>query len=116
VSLPIAERALAVRQADGTFAEGFVRLYTPAIARPDDPDSEWGCELQLLWPGFDKRKRCLGVDSYQALILAAQMVPTLVELTDEFTAGRLFECPDDPVPLNNFELSFGFLPFGGKSQ
>jgi hypothetical protein len=113
MSVVIAERALQVHGQEGS-KPGFVRLYAPQPAR-NEPDSEWICEYHLCWPGHEERYGICGVDSYQALLLAMKLVPTLISISADFKAGRLCELDSDS-PLSDLELSFGFGPSEGKPQ
>ena len=79
----VAERELTLFGANGT-SSGFLRFEEP---KPDQND--WRCDYSLEWDGFNKRHYAMGVDSYQALLLALQTAPTMIESTADFRAGRI---------------------------
>lgn len=69
---------------DAGVSQGFVRLYAP---QPDQDD--WRCEYELEWPGYDLKRRVIGIDPWQAVQLAMNVMPTLISVTDDFKAGRI---------------------------
>jgi hypothetical protein len=79
----VAERELIFFGANGPTA-GFIRFEEP---KPDQND--WRCDYSLEWDGLNKRHYTMGVDSYQALLLALQTAPTMIESTVDFRAGRI---------------------------
>lgn len=79
----VAERELTFFGPNGASA-GFLRFEEP---RPDQND--WRCDYSLEWTGFHQRHYAMGVDSYQALLLALQTVPTMIEASADFRAGRI---------------------------
>ena len=83
MSAVVAERQLDFYGADGVHP-GYVRVEVPT---PDQND--WRCNYELEWPGFQQRHHTMGVDSYQALLLALQTVPTMIAVSPDFKAGRI---------------------------
>jgi len=105
----IAERALTIDRPDGR-QQGFVRLHAP-----EQRDASYWCTIHISWPGFEQETSIGGADSYQALILAMKIVPTLIAISDDFKAGHLHEF-DSPDSLSDLAFSFGFAPVQGKPQ
>jgi len=79
----VAERALDYFGAEGV-STGSLRVDAP---KPDQ--NNWRCEFAVSWPGFERRHYTMGVDSYQALLLALHSVGSEIAGSEDFKAGRI---------------------------
>ncbi|AEB45605.1 DUF6968 family protein [Micromonospora maris] len=84
----VAERRIVVIDPEGVTSELVVRLGKP------DPDplshhGDWGCPFQVEGLGEDSVQTAYGVDSLQALLLAAYRVRLLLAEHAEQTSARL---------------------------
>ena len=79
----VAERALDYFGTDGA-AAGVLRVDAP---KPDQ--NNWRCDFAVSWPGFERRHRVMGVDSYQPLLLALHAVGSEIAGSEDFKAGRI---------------------------
>ena len=84
----IAERTLALRTA-GAEADVRVRLGRP---RPDPASAhgDWLCPVEIHGPARRRGLVAHGVDSFQALLLAVQMLNIELRALERATGGRLW--------------------------
>lgn len=61
------------------------RLYAPEPA----PGGDWQCRWSILWPDHERTRRTVGIDGFQALMLAMQTVHLELVTSDPFKAGQL---------------------------
>jgi hypothetical protein len=79
----VAERALEYSGESGIEA-GFARVFLPF-----DEGQNWRCDYEIVWPGYEAKLYARGVDSWQALQLAMQIIPVVISATEAFKAGKL---------------------------
>jgi hypothetical protein len=105
MSTVIAERELTLT--DG--GTGFVRMY---LSRPD-PEGGQFCELHLAWPGFERKQKVYGEDSWQCVLEALRITPLFLSLTDDFKSGRLkaFDTPLSSAIPNDPERESALAAF-----
>jgi hypothetical protein len=61
-----------------------VRLF-----QPENDDGMWTCQYEIDWPGHKRSHFAGGADSFQALILALQMIGAEIYASDYHEAGSL---------------------------
>jgi len=99
---------------DGEMTIGAVRVFAPL---PDDQyDQSWGCEYELEWPGYTRRRKIFGVDAWQALQLAMQIIPHAISATDDFKAGRIGIWGNRLFSYEELCDVFGVKPAGDAKQ
>ncbi|MGC5028489.1 DUF6968 family protein [Micromonospora sp. DT229] len=84
----VAERRIAVTDPDGATSELVVRLGKPH-PDPSSRNGDWCCPFQVEGVGEDSVQTAFGVDSLQALLLAAYRVRLLLAEHAEQTSARL---------------------------
>jgi hypothetical protein len=83
MSQVVAERELEFHS-DNAVGSGYARLFLPYYEGPN-----WRCDYEIVWPGFEHKSGACGVDSWQALQLAMQIIPVEISASDGFKAGKL---------------------------
>ncbi|RUL94993.1 hypothetical protein [Verrucosispora sp. FIM060022] len=84
----VAERRIVVIDPEGVTSELVVRLGKP-YPDPLSHHGDWGCPFQVEGLGEDSVQTAYGVDSLQALLLAAYRVRLLLAEHAEQTSARL---------------------------
>ena len=79
----IARRRLTVSDPSGD-REVEVRLF-----QPEDEDGMWICRYEIDWPGHKRSHFAGGIDAFQALILALQMIGAEIYASAYHDAGSL---------------------------
>ena len=96
-----------------------VRLFAPRLDE-EHGNGTWACDFQISWRTEQKRTTIYGVDSYQALVLAMRIIPTMIEASDAVKAGRLswLDHPLDGAgdPPWSIEGTFGLRAIGGVQR
>jgi hypothetical protein len=83
VTAIVAERELDYFGAEGV-AAGHVRVEAPKADQND-----WRCDFTVTWPGFERHRYAMGVDSYQALSLALLSSVVEIAASEDFKAGNI---------------------------
>ena len=65
----------------------FIRVFQPRV--DDTSNGTWACDYEISGAGADISAAMYGVDSYQALMLTLQIIPTFIETSDAFKAGAV---------------------------
>jgi hypothetical protein len=97
---------------------GLVEVQAP-IHSDDAP--EWRCNYRIAWPGFEWNHAICGGDSYQALLLTLQMIPVIIQTSDDFKTNRLrwkahfVEFEGRQVQSQTFDEAFGLKPLSSGS-
>mgnify|MGYP001801387720 CR=1 FL=1 len=109
MSAAIVRRDVEVKDAEG-LRPGSVEIFPPEYVAPKgDRRGHWKCRYSIDFGEFQKRFWMAGVDSYQALLMTMQVIPTEVKTSPTYRDGKLL-CFGEPVTSVN-EL-FGFEPYG----
>jgi hypothetical protein len=102
----IAARVLKFQNSSGDI-EIPVRLFVPRYE-----GEIWSCRYEIDWPDGQWAHAAVGVDAMQAVLLALQMIGTVLYTSDYHKSGKLFwEKPGDgygfPVPSNLQDMLIG---------
>ena len=79
----IAQRILTINEPSGD-TEVYIRL-----VRPEDDNGMWICRYEIDWPGQKRSYFAGGVDAFQALILALQMIGAELYMSEYHKTGSL---------------------------
>ncbi len=82
MSVMIAERQLS---ANGTPL--LIRVFQPRM--DDSSTGTWACDYQVTGADLNLSAAMYGVDSYQALMLTMQIIPSFIETSEAFKAGKI---------------------------
>ncbi len=82
--MPIATRTL-IAGVGKEEAEVAIHISAPVEQAP----REWTCEFEIGWPNQTMAKRATGVDSMQALVLALQMIGSVIYASEYHKRGEL---------------------------
>ena len=97
--------------ADEGVVEGAVRILTPF-----DEGTNWRCQYQLSWPGYQREFGIRGLDAWQALQLAMNIVPSAIFATDDFQQGRIGVSGQRLSTLEEIYELFGVKPLEGPAR
>ncbi len=78
-----------------------------AIEAPEPDINDWRCAYVIDLPGLSMRRRTVGVDSFQALQLAMQIVASELAASSAFKAGHLTIFGEPIVTHADLKQSFG---------
>ena len=92
IATPIAERSYFLAP-DGTVTIRVGQPFTP----PDHPEESW-CPYQIEGLGDDKVRRTIGIDHFQSIWLAMQLIGSRLYNSEEHRSGRLRFAADSEYP------------------
>lgn len=110
----VAEREFDLER-NGEPFQGIVQIHAPVL-NDENGTSSWRCAYRVSWPGFEHQHAMFGVDSYQALTLTLQIIPVIIETSDDLRSGRAvwkrhtFDFNGRPFTSPSLEESFGLKP------
>lgn len=109
MSSPIVRRDFEVEHEEG-LQPGSIEIFSPEYVAPEgDQRGHWKCRYSVDLGEFQHRFWMAGSDSYQALLMTMQIIPTVIKTSPIFRGGKLL-CFGESVTSWN-EL-FGFEPQG----
>lgn len=93
MSAPLATRHLRLRCNDGSQSRVTITLGVP-VPDPLDPGRTWACPYEIAAFGGVEARAMLGMDGFQALILAIHTLPSELRALARDHGGQFLDQPD----------------------
>lgn len=78
---------IAERQLSANGEPLLIRVFQPRL--DDSSSGTWACDYEISGADLDLSAAMYGVDSYQALMLTMQIIPSFIETSEAFKAGKI---------------------------